>query len=163
MVVGILFGVIVWGCIWGYAVTVIIENKGYDENWFWWGFFFGIIALIVALTKPTNTTTYYSGGNTHLSRLVSDGGGNNNSNKSVQIDGWKCSKCGRVNYEYVGTCACGNDKLNNSAYIKRTTTVNNSQSNSFSIADEITKFKKLYDDGIISQEEFERKKKELLN
>lgn len=36
-------------------------------------------------------------------------------------------------------------------------------SNNISSADEIMKFKKLLDDGIITQEEFERKKQELLN
>lgn len=24
--------------------------------------------------------------------------------------GWKCSRCGRINAEYVGSCACGNKK-----------------------------------------------------
>lgn len=47
---------IIWavqGAIWGFATNKIVENKGYDENWFWWGFFFGLIALLVALSKPT--------------------------------------------------------------------------------------------------------------
>lgn len=40
--------------------------------------------------------------------------------------------------------------------------ISNNTSNSISVADEIMKFKKLLDDGIITQEEFELKKKELL-
>lgn len=48
---------ILWGVVWGLIVKSVIENKGYQENWFWWGFFFGIIALIVALTKPDVNTT----------------------------------------------------------------------------------------------------------
>ena len=39
------------------VVNKVIENKGYQENWFWWGFFFGIFALIVALTKQSVNTT----------------------------------------------------------------------------------------------------------
>lgn len=38
----------------------------------------------------------------------------------------------------------------------------NNTSNNISVADEILKFKKLLDDGIITKEEFESKKQELL-
>ncbi len=49
-----IIGFIIWGVVWGYATKVVINNKGYDDNWFWWGFFFGFIALIVAVAKPEN-------------------------------------------------------------------------------------------------------------
>ena len=48
---------LIWCIIWGIVVYKVIENKGYQENWFWWGFFFGIFALIVALTKQSVNTT----------------------------------------------------------------------------------------------------------
>ena len=51
---GAIIGFIIWGVIWGYATKAVINNKGYEESWFWWGFFFGFIALIVAATKPEN-------------------------------------------------------------------------------------------------------------
>ncbi len=38
-----------------------------------------------------------------------------------------------------------------------------SENTSFSVADEITKLKKLLDDGVLTQEEFNTKKKQLLN
>ena len=53
----IIVGTIIGGIIWGIVVNKVIENKGYQENWFWWGFFFGIFALIVALTKQSVNTT----------------------------------------------------------------------------------------------------------
>lgn len=53
----ILIGTIIWGIVWGIVVNKVIENKGYEENWFWWGFFFGIFALIIALTKQSVNTT----------------------------------------------------------------------------------------------------------
>ncbi len=31
----------------------------------------------------------------------------------VNSNQWKCSKCGRLNENYVGTCACGNTKSQN--------------------------------------------------
>ncbi|MBR6229693.1 MAG: SHOCT domain-containing protein [Eubacterium sp.] len=43
---------IIQGIIFGIATSRIINNKGYDENWFAWGFFFGIIAMLVAIGKP---------------------------------------------------------------------------------------------------------------
>lgn len=43
---------IIWCAVWGIIVNKVIENKGYEESWFWWGFFFGIFALIAALAKP---------------------------------------------------------------------------------------------------------------
>ena len=35
---------LIWCIIWGIVVNKVIENKGYQENWFWWGFFFWIFA-----------------------------------------------------------------------------------------------------------------------
>ena len=91
----------------------------------------------------------------------------------------------RGNASYVGTCGCGNTKTANSKpqannnqtiSIRKSTennsTTSNSTSNtsvenksiaSISVADEIFKFKKLLDDGVITQEEFDKKKKQLLD
>lgn len=38
----------------------------------------------------------------------------------------------------------------------------NKSSNNFSVADELSKLKKLFDDGVISKEEFDEQKKKLL-
>lgn len=27
-------GTVIWGIVWGVACNKVIENKGYDENWF---------------------------------------------------------------------------------------------------------------------------------
>ena len=88
--------------IWAKVVDGIIENKGYEEDWFWWGFFFGPIAFIIALTKPD------------LNKIYMD---------SQFYD------------EYQFT----------------------------SSADEIKKYKDLLDSGAITQEEFDAKKKQLLD
>ena len=157
---------IIWGCIWGAATNVVIQNKGYDENWFWWGFFFGFIALLVAMSKPDNNSknylvpTHLTESSTHLTQSAKS---------IVPKDGWKCIKCGRGNSSYVGTCACGNTKLSNNNY-SNNNNLNNKNSNNkpmapavpISSADEIAKFKRLLDDGVITQEEFEKKKKQLL-
>ena len=59
----ILIGTIIWGIVWGIVVNKVIENKGYQENWFWWGFFFGVFALIIALTKQNITSINHSAKN----------------------------------------------------------------------------------------------------
>lgn len=91
----------VWGCVWGFVTNKVIENKGYDENWFWWGFFFGFFALIIAATKSENHYGEYIEPNwaqssTPNRTLLSQGG-------------WLCA-CGRTNPSYTGTCACGATK-----------------------------------------------------
>ncbi len=59
-ILGALIVVFLWGCIWAFATAKVIENKGYEENWFWWGFFFGFLAFIAALAKPDVDHTAFS-------------------------------------------------------------------------------------------------------
>ena len=186
-----LIGVIIGGCIWGAITNAIISGKGYDENWFWWGFFFGFFAVLVALIKPRYERPMYYGDATHLTYAADRYAEPNsyarigNVQHSIPANGWKCNKCGRGNASYVGTCGCGNTKTANSKpqannnqtiSIRKSTennsTTSNSTSNtsvenksiaSISVADEIFKFKKLLDDGVITQEEFDKKKKQLLD
>lgn len=91
----------IWGCVWGIVTNKVIENKGYNENWFWWGFFFGFLALIVAATKPECHRDY----STEPSWMKTA-----SPDRSILSQGgWICS-CGRTNPSYTGTCACGATK-----------------------------------------------------
>jgi hypothetical protein len=56
----IIISAIIWAIIWGIATNKVIQNKGYEENWFLWGFLFSFIAFIVACTKPSKTIDYMS-------------------------------------------------------------------------------------------------------
>lgn len=98
-------GIVVWGIIWGIVCERVIENKGYDsKGWFWWGFFFSFIAVIVAATKPeAKQYSYDMNGTSFYPR--------SEQNKYVNTNEWKC-KCGRINLNYIGTCACGRTKSN---------------------------------------------------
>ena len=87
--------VIAKGIFWGVVTQKIIDNKGYDTNWFWWGFFFGLVAFIIALTQPD------------APRTIPDAASLDE--RTLQNGGWKCT-CGRVNPSYTGTCACGRSK-----------------------------------------------------
>lgn len=80
-------------------------------------------------------------------------------------NGWKCNRCGQVNQSYTGTCSCGLSKLDNDKLNKRSeeTPAKSNNTTENDNIEEIKKYKELLDSGIITQEEFEKKKKELLN
>lgn len=136
---------LIQGAIFGFAADQIVQNKGYDENWFWWGFFFGFIALLVALSKPDINDWTVTDKETGSERILSDGG-------------WKCNKCGAVNAAYCGTCGCGATKDGNEQSMKQASKhmIEDSAINA------MKKYKELLDADIITKEEFDEKKKELL-
>lgn len=138
---------IVQGLIFGFATDAVIRNKGYDENWFWWGFFFGLVALVVAVAKPDNTVTvsYEIRQQNHEKALLNE-------------NGWKCSQCGTVHPHYTGTCGCGNTK---SASLEAEQK-KQKQASELENLQKLKAYKELLDSGVITEEEFEKKKKELL-
>lgn len=156
-----LFLVIAQGVFFGFATNAIIENKGYTENWFWWGFFFGLLALIVALTKPQRVThSQYRGGGLYQSAESAY------KQQMLAEGGWKCS-CGRVQASYVSTCSCGVsrqsllDAKRKSAQTPAPAPEKKPVTDKEK-ADAIREYKQLMDEGILSAEEFEAKKKQLL-
>ena len=141
----IIIGIV--GSVFGIATQNIIDNKGYDENWFWWGFFFGFLAVLVALSKPENHA-YQSSTPTWM-----QSSSNTRDEDVLKQGGWKCT-CGRVNPSYTGTCACGKRKE------ERKVSVNIAETKDK--FEDIKKYKELLDSGIITEEEFNKKKTELL-
>ncbi len=165
--IGILIAYVILGVIWGFAVNAVVQNKGYDENWFWWGFFFGFIALIVALTKPDNHnyTVYPSS--------LSPVGYDSEKERILRQGGWKCT-CGRVNASYTSLCACGKTKGDVLSRMKPAVNVPapapaEGESSMSAIAGEeeivrlLKEYKELLDAGAITEEEFQNKKRQLLN
>ena len=144
----IIIGIV--GSVFGIATQNIIDNKGYDEKWFWWGFFFGFLAVLVALSKPENHA--YQSSNPTWMQTSS----NTRDEEVLKQGGWKCT-CGRVNPSYTGTCACGKRKgeVTGQKQVHKTIDAD-------SKFEEIKKYKELLDSGIITEEEFNKKKTELL-
>ena len=142
-----IIGFIVQAVIFGFATKIVIRNKGYFENWFWWGFFFGIIALLVASSKPENHEF------------------DTDSNDSTKRSGWKCT-CGKEHPTYVSSCSCGiskNDILVTKGKAKlEAVQKQNTIKDEVSKAAAIKEYKELMDSGIITPEEFEAKKSQLL-
>ncbi len=145
--IGAVIGIIIWGVIWGAATQTVVYNKGYEENWFWWGFFFGFIALLVALSK----LQLYSTGplSPQLAREAEE-------RRTMEAGGWKCV-CGRLNPSYTGTCACGRSRQAVLAAAAEPALENEGATVRM-----IKQYKELLDSGAITQEEFEKKKREIL-
>ncbi len=137
--------------LWGVVTREILYNKGYSDNWFWWGFFFGIFALLVAFSKPQVDKSIAEKEAREKNEQLEK--------KLLNSGGWKCKKCGKIHPSYTGTCGCGVTKENNKEMKDNVELRPNSDSN-FS---EIMKYKNLLDNSVITQEEFDAKKKELLN
>ncbi len=104
------------GCIWGFAVKKIVENKGYSENWFWWGFFFGLLALLVALTKPECHSRSYSSRESDDYSPLHSAAASTYSQKNGG-GGWLCDHCGKTNGSSVAICSCGQPR---SSYVRPT-------------------------------------------
>ena len=159
-------GGIVWAIIWGFAARAIVLNKGYEyegTKWFWLGFFFSIIAVIIAATKPENKPQKSSHSYYHATSEK------DREQEMLDNGGWRCV-CGRVNYNYVSSCgACNRSRREGDVRIL----INRDQKNEVkepsidtndaeAIKAKITEFKNLLDEGFITQEEFEAKRKQLL-
>lgn len=167
---GYLIGSIIWGIIWGAASRAIILNKGYENEaskWFWLGFFFSFIAVIVAATKPENNSRYRSNSTSNYTGSSFD----DSAYGTVPYGGWRCKNCGRTHQGYESTCVCGAKKDGTMIYKEQTKSALKSKpSNSYMVSagseTEIIKlikdYKELLDSGIITQEEFEKKKSQLL-
>lgn len=155
---------IIQGCIFGFATQKIIENKGHKENWFWWGFFFGFVALLVALSKPQlhNSALGEQGLLRGIAEEVAE-------NRLMREGGWECAFCHRKNEKVVTTCICGKSKDDTSEKIRQEKKTQMEQQQSRKNDTEINtielleKYKKLLDAGALTQEEFDTKKKQLLN
>ena len=146
-----IISAILWGLVWGFATSAVVRNKGYGEEdvmWFWLGFLFSFIAIIVAASKPVYQPP--------LSPARKE---RERQQDILDEGGWKCV-CGRVNGYYVSSCACGRSKsegnVNNQIRIEPQKIEEKSD-----IA-KIKEYKELLDCGIITQEEFDAKKKQLL-
>ncbi len=163
-----LIVILILSCIWGLATYTINSNKGYYNNGFWWGFFLGIFGLLVVLCKPESHGYYYSPNKEpeRKNRLQPVTGP-----QTVPAGGWKCS-CGRAHAAYVSSCPCGITKADIlvpgikkepvavSVSDTKDTPVIESEEQIIAI---IKEYKNLLDSGAITQEEFDRKKNQLLN
>lgn len=182
-----VLGILIWGFIWGIITQSVSSSKGYDGG-FAWGFLLGFIGLIVVACKPDNRQTYYQRPN-YAPSQVSTGSksvvfcrscGTDNSSNSTHCQScgaklspavfaqktgkegqWKC-KCGAQNYSYETSChRCGEKKPFSSANSDKKTS-STSVSDSKSITEQLEELKKLQEQGLITEADFDAKKKQIL-
>ncbi len=152
------------GLIFGCIAQAISEEKGYDTG-FGWGFWLGVIGLIVVACRPDRRIVHsYNDypSNSYLSAAAEE----KRSQQTMSNGGWKCQKCGRLNQSYTGTCACGMTKNENDTFLikeKEDKEKKDKDEKEFVDIQKLKAYKELLDSGVISQEEFEKKKNELLN
>lgn len=142
---------ILWGLVWGFATRAVARNRGYgdeDVKWFWLGFFFSFIAIIVAATKPE-----YQPPVVHVKT-------EKERQQEILDEGGRKCVCGRVNYHYVSSCACGKNRREGE--VKKQIREEPQKIEEKSDTAKIKEYKELLDSGIITQEEFDAKKKQLL-
>ena len=142
---------VIMAIIFGIVSKTINENKGYYGG-FAWGFWLGIIGIIVVACKPENKSR-----ESFAEKIYND---DLRKERIVSEGGWKCNRCGRTNASYTTTCICGTSEKENKNWEKKEVKTSDRQT---SQADELKKFKELLDSGAITQEEYNVKKKQLLN
>lgn len=122
-------------------------------------FFIGLLLAIFGRgTSGSNNSITANTNNGGFDRLINS---SSSSSRRSPLDSgeWKCSRCGKVNQNYVGTCGCGMTKDASNLAAKKATL---DLQQSTSPAEELKKYKELLDIGAITKEEFDAKKKQLL-
>ena len=83
--------------------------------------------------------------------------------------GWECVECGKLNHSYVGTCGCGNTlrmnatKKENIRKIVAATNGNVNSNAEKTALDKLTELKKMFDMELITNEEYEEKRKQIID
>ena len=170
---------IIVACIFGAITKSINERKGYYGG-FAWGFWLGWIGIIVVACR---SDCYYTPTESIIVPKDKIATAHRANDPYVFSDGsWQC-RCGRRNAGYVSTCACGINKHQLKAQIAApqpqavvtpaapapVATAQPVAATTGAPVDEeknillLKEYKKLLDDGIITQEEFDAKKKSILS
>lgn len=151
-----LLAVLINSCIFGAITYSINQSKGRDGG-FWWGFFLGGIGIVVVAVRPavySDDYNPYASSRYPASKPI-------DVNAPVPQGGWRCS-CGKVHETYVSSCSCGKSKRSVLDGTHGSLPSGKPACNEDGI-DELRKYKVLLDDGLITQEDYDAKKKQLLN
>lgn len=92
----------------------VANAKGYYESkYLWICFFFGLVGYLLVIALPArDNKTQKDSATASLAETVRREEAKRQEEKIMNSGGWKCS-CGRVNANYVSTCACGKSRREN--------------------------------------------------
>ena len=167
MVVLVIIGLSI-SIIFGSISQQIMEEKGYGKAGFWSGFQHGIFGIAQAKAMPDLKER------DNQRALIKALGPAHRDNELLTNGGWRCSKCGAVNAGYVGTCGCGTTKYESEhpqpvvQNVKTTNPAGNISEekkvdNEYEKIKILKEYKNLLDDGVLTAEEYEQKKKAIMN
>ncbi len=173
---------VVQGMIFGFAAQQIAESKGYSTG-FAWGFWLGVIGLVVVGLKPNLNATYVVHETPRYAQPAAPAPSAPSANE------WVCV-CGSRNHESLTYCTrCGRERSytdnNNSVKVPcphcgaRNKTTNKvcfacgksmtaeaaaaePQPQAADAAELLTKLAQLHESGVLTDEEFQEKKAEIL-
>ena len=181
----ILAGLVV-SIVFGGICRAISSNRGTDGG-FWWGFFLWIIGIIVVAVRPNDWEAKHGYSQIpytdieKLAALKDNGMITEEEFSNIKADSqsytddrlWKC-ECGSINKMLFPIClSCGrrretgDEPARNKEKllgfpVEKKNNPDNIPVNTSSPINEIREYKALLDDGIITKEEYETKKKQLL-
>lgn len=146
-------GIAIWGIIWGIVTSHMNRKKGYGSlSGFLWGFFLGIIGVIIVALKDDKNNPFMD-----KEAIEKD-----NERFLKEHDGWECPCCSRLHSPVEMSCVCG-FSLNAESIVKEDEKIkDNTIRTAENEAEIITKYKKMCDEGLITEEEFRDKKKQIL-
>ncbi len=121
-------------------IKSIAESKGYDGKAWGRKYIFSIFNDFIPRGSVLNEVTALPNRKKENEPYIPEG-----------ENMWECG-CGVINPNHTGTCSCGRTRENPNA---------NPTSEDDAVS-RIREYKKLFDEGIITEEEFEQKKSELL-
>ena len=150
-------GILLWCIIWGFVTKAIVKGKGYENSgaWFWCGFFLGIIGVIVAACKPAINVplAYHYTKSPHNYNPVST--------KNASSSGFWVCKCRTINPKTQNICKnCGNISPYATKETKQDVKKGN---NAESIKKQLNELKELQEQGLITEDDYNAKKKQILN
>ena len=138
--------------IFGFVCKAIASSRGM-EGGFWWGFFLSVIGIVVVAVRPNEQAS-------DRSRSTARTSSSFDPDSYVPLGGWRCKNCGKPHYAYQSVCSCGATKEESTEKKEEKKTAVLSESEVLAYLKE---YKELLSAGIISEEEFEKKKAQLLS
>ncbi len=142
-------------CIFGVVTKKINESKGYYGG-FAWGFWLGIIGIIIVSCKPAVRSSYSNPQN------MPNGYREERENPLAYSNGgWRCEFCDRANPGHKMLCDCGRSR-NESEQKKARLRAEGAKQGKTVKEIQLEGAKKMLDDGLITQEEYEEKRRKIL-
>lgn len=153
----VIFLNVVLCIVFGAISKRINESKGYYGG-FAWGFWLGIIGIVIVACRQSNYSSYSSENYEYRAALSSLAAEETNS-KLLRDGGWKCFNCKRVNAKYIGTCSCGLSAVDSKKKYNEEATRKQEEDHP---EIQLAKYKKMFDEGIITEDEYQAKRKQIL-